>query len=302
MVISDSHPIFSVPSAHAFPRLSQHARMPATLSARGTLPAPEAIIVSIIGTRSPTTYGIAATKRIVAGLSGAGVTVASGLAYGIDGIALEAAIERNIPALAYPGSGLCDDVLYPRIHLGLAHRILESGSGLISHFPDNAPARPYFFPERNRVLAALSHCVVAIECMVRSGTMITAMAGVEFGAEVGAVPGDISSVYAAGPHELLRRGAFIVESAEDILDALNLRIRKDPFAKSVDEENKEFVMPTDCGPEEQIIIKILNWPHSRDELCESSKLEPHILARWLSVLELKGHIEYIAGRVARIRK
>jgi DNA processing protein len=303
MVISDSYPISTIISKEAFPRLAQHARMPEKLSVRGKLPSPDATIVSIVGTRSPTEYGIAAVKRIVAGLSGTGVTVASGLAYGIDGIALEAAIARNIPTIAYPGSGVRDDVLYPRIHLGLARRILESGGCLVSHFPDNAPARPYFFPERNRVLAALSHSVVAIECMVRSGTMITAMAGAELGAEVGAVPGSIDSVYAAGPHELIRRGAFVVESAEDILDAIGLRVRHDPFAPDAAEtEANTFVMPGDCGPEEQTIMNSLLWPRTRDELCESTKLEAHTLARWLSVLELKGHVEYIAGRVARIRK
>lgn len=303
MVISDSYPISSAQASVTFPRLAQHPRMPATLSLRGSIPDPEATIISIVGTRSPTPYGIAAVKRIVAGLSGARVIIASGLAYGIDGIALEAAIERNIPTIAYPGSGLLDEVLYPRIHLGLSRRNLEYGGTLVSHFPDNAPARPYFFPERNRVLAAMSHCVVAIECMIRSGTMITAMAGAELGAEVGAVPGSIDSVYAAGPHELLRRGAFVVESAEDILDAVGLRVRRDPFAKdSEDAEAQEFVMPGDCGPEEKQIMNSLQWPRTRDELTESTQLEAHTLARWLSVLELKGHIEYIAGRIARIRK
>ena len=311
---SNRHPVTKINSADTFLRLARHERMPRTMFARGTLPDPELPIISVVGTRSPTEYGISCIKRLIADLSGHNVIIASGLAYGLDGVALEAAVGRGMRVLAYPGSGIQDDALYPRVHLGLAHRILESGGCIVSHFTPSEPARPYFFPERNRVLAALSSCVVVGECMVRSGTMITAMAGVELGADVGTIPGDISSVYSAGPHELLRRGAFVVESGADVLDALGLRTRIDPFAQNLEPDDTSndstdtassasgFVMPSDCSPIEQTIMNALTHPLDRDSIAEATHIEPAELARWLSVLELKGHVEYIAGRVARIRR
>lgn len=286
----------SVESRELFPSFAHFARMPRILRVRGKPPKPDASIICIVGTRTPSEYGIAACRALVRGLVGHNVCIASGLAYGIDGIALEAAVDAGIQALAYPGSGISDDALYPRAHLELAHKILESGGALVSHFSDDEQGRPYFFPERNRCLAALSKCVIAVECEKKSGTMITAMAAGDFNVSLGAVPGPITSTLSTGPHELIRRGAEPIESAQDILKMIGLI---SPFDEDGSCDENDRPVPADCGPEEKKIYEALLYPKTQDELLDETQLSAQELSHWLTVLELKEHIKYVAGKIAR---
>jgi DNA processing protein len=247
--------------------------------------------VTIVGTRSPSSYGIACCRSIIAGLAGYDICIASGLAYGIDGIALEAAVDAGLHTLAYPGSGVSDEAIYPKVHLALAHKILNAGGAIVSHFSDDEPARPYFFPERNRCLAALSNIVIAIECIKKSGTMITAMAAADFNVTLGAVPGPITSELSSGPHELFRHGAEPIECARDILKLLGY--------VSDERNDRGDEPPDDCGPEERSIYTALRSPKTQDELLDELRLPAHDLSRWLTVLELKGHIVFRAGTIER---
>lgn len=174
-------------------------------------------LVTIIGSRRPSIYGIEVTRRLIAELAHTNITIVSGLAYGIDSLAHEEALSHGLHCIAFPGSGLSTDKLYPKAHLSLAENILDSGGVLFSEYEPNAQARPYFFPERNRLMAAVSDLILIIEGYEQSGTLITARLALDMGKEVAVVPGNITSPLSFVPNQLLHEGAHPVLSGEDIV-------------------------------------------------------------------------------------
>jgi DNA processing protein len=180
----------------------------------GVLPAPA---VAIVGSRAGSPYALAVAERLAGELASRGVLVVSGLARGVDSAAHRGALAASGQTVAVLGSGV--DVIYPREHAALANEIVEHGA-LFSELVPATPPHPRFFPWRNRIISGLSRAVVVVEAGEKSGSLITARCALEQGREVLAVPGGILTGRNRGGHALLKDGAKIVESVDDILDEL----------------------------------------------------------------------------------
>lgn len=191
--------------------------------------------IAVVGTRKATAYGRAWAERIVRDLCAAGAVIVSGLALGIDAVAHRTAVAADQWTIAVLASGV-DDIT-PRSHYHLGEQIRSHGI-LCSEFAPGTPSLPWYFPQRNRIISGLSSGVVVIEAAQASGTMWTARHAVEQGRMVCAVPGPAGYVTAAGPHHLIREGAILVESAAQVLEAIQplsavpwTRQETDPSAK-----------------------------------------------------------------------
>jgi DNA processing protein len=192
---------------------------PSPLYVRGRLRGDDRIAVAVVGTRRPSPYGAAAADRLANGLARWGITVVSGLARGIDGVAHRAALRAGGRTIAVLGCGL--DIVYPPEHAGLAAQIVQAGA-VITEYPAGTPPLKHQFPRRNRLISGLTLGVVVVEGRDGSGALITADCALDQGREVFAVPGSIFAPTSALPHRLLRQGATLVTTAEDILDELRL--------------------------------------------------------------------------------
>ena len=177
--------------------------------------------LSVVGSRNPTAQGAANAHQFSQALAQAGLTIVSGLALGVDGAAhagaLEGAAAEQIATVAIVGTGL--DRVYPRQHRDLAHRIAQRGL-ILSEYPLGTPPLSENFPKRNRIIAGLTRGTLVVEAALQSGSLITARLAVEQGKDVFAIPGSIHSTQARGCHALIKQGAKLVESAQDILEEL----------------------------------------------------------------------------------
>ncbi len=196
---------------------------PPVLWVRGDPAALSRPAVAIVGARAASQYGLAVAGRLAADLAGRGVVVVSGLARGIDSAAHRGAVDTRGGTIAVLGSG--PDVIYPPEHDRLADEVAASGAVVSELLPGTAPQRR-FFPMRNRVISGVSRAVVVIEAGEKSGSLITARCALDQGRDVLAVPGNVLSGRNRGGHGLLRDGAKIVESADDILEELGEAVRR----------------------------------------------------------------------------
>jgi DNA processing protein len=175
--------------------------------------------IAVVGTRKMSAYGERAVKIIVRGLIEKGAGIISGLALGIDGAAHKAALENNGKTIAVLGSGIDSPSIYPAAHQNLGEQILLSGGALISEYPPKTPGLKHHFPQRNRIIASLAQATVVVEADLNSGSVLTAKNALESNRDVFAVPGPITSPISRGAHALIRQGATICESADDILNS-----------------------------------------------------------------------------------
>ena len=266
-----------------FPRrLAEITDPPEKLYLRGEIPKTKKYL-AVVGSRKFTSYGKQVTKKLMSGLAGADLTIVSGLALGTDANAHKAALKANLPCLAVPGSGLDDSVLYPKTNQPLAKNILKAGGGLLSEFAPEFSAKPWSFPKRNRIMAGLAHAVLIIEATEKSGTLITARLAREYNRDVLAVPGQINSANAAGANDLIKDGAGLIQSAEDILHALDLKIND----STKDKEN--------LSDDQNKIIDALAEPRTKDELIAAVDLPANSVNILLSQLELAGQITESGG-------
>ncbi|MBI2104334.1 MAG: DNA-protecting protein DprA [Candidatus Omnitrophica bacterium] len=204
----------------AYPtRLKTIPDPPLALYVRGTLTAADETAIAIVGSRRASPYGRQCAERLSEDLALRGITVVSGLALGIDGAAHRGALRAGGRTLAVLGSGLAR--LYPPAHERLADQAAEQGA-VLSEYPLEAEPLPHHFPRRNRLISGLSLGVIVVEASARSGALITADCALEQGREVFAVPGPMTSVTSEGTHRLLKQGARLVTSVEDVLDELRL--------------------------------------------------------------------------------
>ncbi len=268
------------------PLLAEITDPPDALRFAGILPPSENKILCVVGSRKHTEYGREVCETLVSGLAGYPITIVSGLALGIDSIAHKTALAHNIHTVAVPGSGLNPKVLYPQSHLRLAENIIESGGGLLSEFADDFRPTQWSFPQRNRIMAGMSHAVLVIEAEEKSGTLITSKLATEYNRDVFAVPGSIFSKQSEGPHMLIRLGATPIRKADDILLALGFS-----------PEEKEKVIYQAQNPEEQTILDLLETPKSRDEIIRESGLPTHIANSTLAVLEIRGVVTESMGEM-----
>jgi DNA processing protein len=197
---------------------------PVLLYCKGEVPRLSAFSLAIVGARSATPQGLANASAFARSLSRAGITIVSGLALGIDAAAHEGALQGAGGTVAVIGTGA--DRIYPARNQALARRIAEAGV-IVSEFPLGTPALAHNFPRRNRLIAGLARGVLVVEAALGSGSLITARLAAEQGREVFAIPGSIHSPLSKGCHRLLRDGAKLVETAEDILEELPPHIRHD---------------------------------------------------------------------------
>ncbi len=275
-----------------FPTLLQEIPdSPPLLNIRGESIDSDNKFLCVVGSRKYTSYGKDVCTSLIQGLSGQNITIVSGLALGIDSIAHQAALEVGLTTVAIPGSGLGNSVLYPRSNYRLAHQILDAGGSLVSEFPEDHKARPENFPQRNRIMAGLSHAVLVIEAEVRSGTLITARLATEYNRDVLTAPGSIFSGTSAGPHLLIRLGATPVRSSKDILEVFNME----------NEEPSHVYNLKDLSENENRVISYLGTPLVRDELIEKMGLPIHEVNSLLSAMELKSLIIEKMGTI-RLRK
>ncbi len=177
----------------------------------------------IVGSRKYTDYGEDACRHLIAGLAGYDVTIVSGMAVGIDSIAHEAALDMDLKTIAFPGSGLGQDVLYPPQHRGLAEIIVKMGGALLSEYEPNFHAQPWMFPARNRLMAGAAHATLIIEAEKKSGTAITARLALSYFRDVFVVPGSIFSHASEGTNALIIEGAHPVTSSQEIIELMQLQ-------------------------------------------------------------------------------
>lgn len=269
----------------AYPaRLQQLDAPPPVLFLRGELLPEDDWAVAVVGTRRATIYGREVAHRLTVTLAGAGVTVVSGLARGIDAVAHRAAMEAGGRTLAVLGNGL--DSVYPPEHRDLARQIAGQGA-LISEHPPGVAPESRNFPARNRIISGLSLGVVVVEGRWTSGAVITAKQALEQGREVFAVPGSILAPSSEGPNRLIKEGATPVLDANDVLEALNLT----QVAQQLDARH---MLPED--PTEMRLLDFLSRePRHVDEIRRQADLPVNEITSALAMMELKGMVRQVGG-------
>jgi DNA processing protein len=265
-------------------RLRTISDPPYALYVKGHLPDGETPVVAIVGARRCTTYGEEMALIYGEKLARAGVQVLSGMAKGIDGAAQRGALNGGGKSYAVLGSGV--DVCYPREHIGL-YMDLQKQGGILSEQPPGEPPLPAYFPQRNRIISGLADVVIIIEAKERSGSLITADCALEQGKDVYALPGPVTSPMSSGCHRLIRQGAGILLSPEDLLMEMGIGYGKNS-QKSV--KNKKVLEST-----ENIVYSCLDlFPKGIQQLVEETGLEPKTLLDQLITLELRGKIREVS--------
>ena len=301
---------------------------PPFLFARGEFAPEDFQSIAIVGTRKMTEYGRGMAHRLAFELARAGWTIVSGLATGIDTAAHRGALDAGGRTIAATGCGL--DIVYPAENRDLMIEIENSGCVLSEWAPTTQPV-PWHFPARNRIIAGLSVAVIVVEAQQKSGALITATKAGEWGRTVFAVPGNVHKPQSKGPHSLIREGAFLVESADDILDFLALETiarfgneigdfdslsdNAEPVLKSLrpakaprpdtskpvlppQKATSDGAQPQGLSPNESRVWLCLEWePRHFDDIAESAGLETGATNAALVMLEIKGFAQRQAGNV-----
>ncbi|QQS23026.1 DNA-protecting protein DprA [bacterium] len=257
---------------------------PLVLYCRGNSSLLNSKSVAIVGSRKASSYGKSVVEKIISGLSEHGVVTISGLAFGIDASVHDESLKHNLPTIAVLGGGIDNDSIYPREHYLLAQRILKSSGLIISEYPPLAEAMKHQFIARNRVIAALSQATVIIEAAEKSGALFTADFAADYNRSVLAVPGSITSQLSFGPHELIKKGAALLSSADDLLFELGI----DPISGAVPK----------LKPDEQSVWECINCNKGEFEyLAKSLSFSPAQLSIIITSLELKNLIYQSAPQV-----
>jgi DNA processing protein len=263
---------------------------PKKLYIKGTLPKTDTVTLCIVGARKYSSYGEEACRKLILGLKGYNICIVSGLALGIDAIAHRAALDANLQTIAFPGSGLNDNVLYPATNKKLADEIVYAGGALISEFEMNQIGTHWTFPQRNRLMAGISKATVVIEAELKSGTLITSKFATDYNRDVGAIPGQIFSPLSKGPHMLIRLGATPITCSNDILEMLGLKT-KDEI------KNIQPNLLLNLTENERKIIEYLQIEScTNEQLFLKSNLSAKEINEILSSLEIQGLIEENFGK------
>ncbi|MCA9356090.1 MAG: DNA-processing protein DprA [Candidatus Paceibacterota bacterium] len=269
--------------------LNEIPHPPKKLYVVGDVPDDSYFFLTIVGSRKYTAYGKSVCEEIINGLKGYPIVIVSGLAMGIDTLAHECAMKAGLKTIAFPGSGLSKEVLYPRSNMNLAKRIVENGGCVISEFEPDVKAARWTFPQRNRLMAGISQAVLIIEAEEKSGTLITSKLAIEYNKEVMTVPGNIFSETSKGPHMLLRLGATPVTSYKDILTSFGLE----------EKDTDETIDTRDLSEDEIKVLQILRSPKTKDDLLGELGLPIQEANTLLSILEIKGLIKEELGEFRR---
>ncbi|MDP3087935.1 MAG: DNA-processing protein DprA [Methylotenera sp.] len=256
---------------------------PPLLYAKGNLSLLNQRCIAIVGSRNASVQGENNAEAFAEGLCGYGLCIVSGLALGIDGAAHRGALKANGATIAVVGTGL--DIVYPAKHLDLAHQIAQYGL-IISEFSLSTPSKPQNFPRRNRIISGLSLGCLVVEANLQSGAQITARLSAEQGREVFAIPGSIHSPMSKGCHQLIKQGAKLVDSLQDIIEELNLNKSASNTSLQAD-NNTDFDNP---------LLKIMGYEQmTLENLVRLSGLTVSKVSSMLMLLELEGSVASLAG-------
>lgn len=255
---------------------------PKRLWVRGELPPSGHKMLTVVGSRAMTRYGQEACEKLITGLAGYPISIVSGLALGTDTCAHKAALSAGLHTLVVPGSGLGDDVLYPRSNRAFAKEILKVGGGFLSEYSPDTLSRVHFFPERNRIMVGLSDAVLIIEAGQKSGTLITARLAGEYNRDLLCIPHRIADPHAFGSHLFIRLGAALISDPIHILEALHIAPR---------ESASIGVAPSDLEDAELVIWNMLDEPMTRDEILRGASGAAGEVLTALVALELRGLIK-----------
>ncbi len=251
---------------------------PYALYVKGKLPDGKRKAAAIVGARRCTPYGEEMARIYGYELARAGVEIISGMAKGIDGAGQRGALEAGGSTFAVLGCGV--DICYPRDHIGLYMDIQQNG-GILSEQCPGEPPLPCYFPQRNRIISALSDVILVMEAREKSGSLITADLGLEQGKDIYALPGPASSVLSAGCHRLISQGAGILLSPGELLNELNVKIVK--LRENNNKEKKELETI------ENMVYSCLDlFPRSVDGIVSDTGLPPGKVLEILTTLEIEG--------------
>ena len=284
-ILSDTDP--------AYPRLLLEIHdPPGVLFVQGQIRPEDALSIAIVGSRHATHYGLAQAERLAASLARAGLTIVSGLARGIDAAAHRGALSAGGRTIAVLGSGLLN--IYPPEHRGLAEQVAAQGA-LVSEAPPHSPPMAGAFPQRNRIISGFSMGVIVVEASTRSGALISARHAMEQGRDVFAVPGRVDNRLAQGCHRLIRDGAKLVETADDVLEELGPLV-----APAVQADGREIHHPAELALnelEQQVLSAVSNEPTTVDAVVVASKLPVQQVLATLSVLEMRRLVRRLSGNL-----
>lgn len=291
-----------------YPRLLREIpRPPPLLFVRGDPTCLSLPQLAMVGSRSPSGGGIENAERFAHYMAERGFAITSGLALGIDAAAHRGALRAGGKTIAVMGTGI--DLIYPSRHRQLAQDIIDSGGALVSEFPLGTASHACNFPQRNRIISGLSGGTLVVEAAVQSGSLITASYALQHDREVFAIPGSIHNPLARGCHQLIRQGATLVETAQDIVDQLAgllsykrqeiksaKALQPELFAKSTAVDNAPLL-----SADEQGLLQALGYdPLSVDLLAERTGLDVGNLSAQLIGLEIKGLIQQVGACYQRV--
>ncbi len=306
---SDRHHIITLEDEHYPLLLKQISDPPYLLYVNGDHKLLNDPQLAVVGTRNPSKVAVSTTKSFSSYLSRQGLCITSGLALGIDASSHKGALEASGPTIAVIATG--QDRVYPSRHRELAHQIAEQGA-IVSEFPIGTAVHPKYFPRRNRLISGMSIGVLVVEAALKSGSLITARLAVEQGREVFAIPGSIHNPMARGCHQLIKEGAKLIETAEDILEELQSLIgltsyvnrknseltRKSRAISVINHDNLNQNAPpmfTYTKEHESILSVIGHEPISIDQMVVETGMAANIIASMLLILELDGIIAACGG-------
>ena len=266
---------------------------PKVLHFRGILPKPDEICVAVVGTRRPSSYGEQTALQITGELVNAGITVVSGMAPGIDTFAQKTCVERGKRTIAVLGSGIDESAMYPQENVELSRQIVKHGGCLISEYAPTMPGMPHQFPARNRLVVALSAGVLVVEAKEKSGSLITARLANEQHKKLFAVPGPIYTLNSKGPNKLIKAGATLTESAQDILDVLGIE-------KSHNFHSRENLSTIDNPHEAAVFAALQEGSLYIDAIIAKTKLSAPIVGSTLPFIEISGKVRNLGGNTYAI--
>jgi len=288
---------------HNYPkRLLEIYDPPLVLYMKGALEAIMQQGIAVVGTRHPTPYGSGVAERLSADLAARGLVIVSGMARGIDTASHKGALSAHGRTVAIWGTGI--DVPYPKENAKLAERILEGGGAILSEFPLGTFPAPQNFPIRNRIISGMSVGVLVVEAGEYSGTRVTARCALEQGRDVYAVPGNVTNKLSWGPNTLIKQGAALVATWEDVWEALptDVRLLLTPQQQdaSKPERNASLFVGAEPSPDEKQVLSVLRADESThiDEIVEKlvAKVSSSQIFAALFELELSGRIRALPGK------
>lgn len=270
--------------------LKQIHRPPLLLFVQGDTAVLSLPQLAIVGSRNATASGLATAKSFARTLAASGFAITSGLALGVDGAAHNGALETG-KTIAVTGAGI--DIIYPRSHRQLHRQILESGGAIVTEFLPGTAPRPQHFPQRNRIISGLSLGVMVVEAALKSGSLITARCAMEQDREVFAIPGSIHNSLSKGCHVLLKQGATLVETADDIVAQLGGLLAFKRAESGAETEQQP--------PEQSLLLDAMGFdPVDMDRLIARTGLPVSAINQQLVTLELAGRVENRNGLYLRV--